>query len=96
MRRFFSVRLLVACIILSLALTACLEEECITVIVTNNSGEAVVVSDTECWPLDVTVEVGKSGNLFVLPGEIVSAESIGTGTTYSHIFSSEYDTWEIN
>jgi hypothetical protein len=96
MRRFISIRLLVAGVLLSLVLTACLEDACITVIVENNSDEAVVVFETECWPLDVTVEAGKSGNLFVLPGEIVSAESEVSGTTYTHIYSNEYDTWAIN
>jgi hypothetical protein len=32
----------------------------------------------------------------VLPGEIVYAEGEVSEKSYSHVFSNEYDTWEIN
>jgi hypothetical protein len=88
-------RSLAAAVFIVLALSSCLDEECITVIVTNNSGEAVTVFETECWPLDLSVGPGESGNIFVLPGEIVYAEGEVSEKSYSHVFSDEYDTWEI-
>jgi len=65
------------------------------VLVTNSTAEAVVVFETECWPLDVTIEPGKSGNIIVLPGEIVTAEGEISGNRYTHIFTAENDAWEI-
>ena len=83
-------------ILIAAALASCLEEECITVIVENNRDEAVVIFETECWSLDVTIPPGQSGNIFVLPGEVIDAEDEVSGTKYTHIFSTEYDTWVIN
>lgn len=95
MRRRLPVHRAVIIILIALALTSCLDENCITVIVLNSRGEPVVIFETECWHLDVTIAPGQSGNIFVLPGEVIDAEGEDSKTTFTHIFSTEYDTWEI-
>lgn len=74
---------------------SCLGEDCITVLVTNSTSEPIIVSVTECWGLKVTITAGKSGNIIVLPGEIVEAKQEDLSETYHHVFSHEYEIWEM-
>lgn len=86
---------LIVCVFLVFSLLSCLSEDCITVVVKNSTSESIIVSATECWALKVTIAAGKSGNIIVLPGEVVEAEEEVLHTPYTHVFSHEYDIWEI-
>jgi hypothetical protein len=68
---------------------SCLDENCVTVGVTNSTSESIRVSPTACWLLAVNIPAGKSSNIIVELGEVVNANG------YQHVFTREYEIWEI-
>jgi hypothetical protein len=82
--------------LLLLCLTSCpMKEGCVSVTVTNLTGERIAISATECWSAVVHVDPNKSVYTFVLPGETVEAVGETSGAKYYHIFARDNDLWEI-